>query len=58
MTRNERRRGSRKARPHRRRRLVGGVFSGRNHFWQLVFVVGLASGITGALYIAAMKGLT
>ncbi len=58
MTRNERRRGSRAARPQRRRRLVATVFAPRSRFWHLVVVVGLASGITGALYIAAMKGLT
>ena len=58
MTRNHRRNGSRAARPHRRRRLVDTVFTERNRFWHLVILVGVASGITGALYIGAMKGLT
>jgi H+/Cl- antiporter ClcA len=58
MTRNERRSGSRRVRPYRRRRLIDSVFNERNRFWHLVLVVGLASGITGAVYIAAMKGLT
>jgi H+/Cl- antiporter ClcA len=58
MWRNQRRNGSRAARPLRRRRLVDTVFNERNRFWHLVLLVGLASGITGALYIAAMKGLT
>ncbi len=58
MTRNERPSRSRRARSHRRRLLVDTVFAEHNRFWYLVLVVGLASGITGALYIAAMKGLT
>jgi len=40
------------------RGLVDTTFSARNRFWQLVLLVGVASGLTGALYIAVLKGLT
>ncbi|HVW33388.1 MAG TPA: chloride channel protein [Acidimicrobiia bacterium] len=58
MTRFGRSKNARSAGPPRRRLLIDTLFSARNRFWHLVLLVGIASGLTGALYIAALKALT
>ena len=58
MTTPRRRRLRWTARSFPGRGLVDTAFNARNRFWHLVLLVGVASGVTGAVYIGALKALT